>query len=349
MKSFLVFAAFGLAYGFVLQRSGFCFARAGFELFLLRGREAVNGVLAGLIVGTAGFGIVAWVRAQAGADPSAHLLIIPVGPGTVVGGLLFGLGMTLAGMCVAGTLLRLGEGYLLAWATLGGIVIGAALDPMRTPIGRLLGHRSSAMWLGQWIGAPLGSLLTIACLIAMWLLLSRSAGGSARPAQRRGPRAMLQGLAAPAVIGGATLGLLNTVQMAAAAPWTVSYPLALLSSGVSSQTVRYAVPLVALDAGIVLGALISTAAAEGVRVHVPQRKRDLAVALAGGLLMGWGIRLAGTCNIGGIFSALPSLSVSAWLFLPAVLVGAWVGTLVLRSEGLLLRRVAKVVCRRWLD
>jgi uncharacterized membrane protein YedE/YeeE len=341
MKPLLLFAAFGLAYGFVLQRSGFCFAKAGFELFLLRGREAVNGVLAGLIVGTVGFGIVAWARAQAGANPGAHLLIIPVGPGTVVGGLLFGLGMTLAGMCVAGTLLRLGEGYLLAWATLGGIVIGAALDPMRTPIGRLLGHRSSALWLGQWIGAPLGSLLTVACLIAMWVLLARRGGSAIRPASRplAAPSANtlgdrrgspLQHLP-PAVMGGALLGLLNTVQMAVRTPWTVSYPLALLSSGASSQTVRYAVPLVVLDAGIVLGALISAAVGEGVRLRAPQRKKDLAIALAGGLLMGWGIRLAGTCNIGGIFSALPSLSVSAWLFLPAVLAGAWVGT--------------KVVCR----
>jgi hypothetical protein len=327
MKSPLLFALFGLAYGAVLQRSGFCFARAGFEYALLRSRDAINGVLAGLIVGTAGFGLVMWARPAGPGHPGPHLVVLPLGPGTVVGGVLFGLGMSLAGMCVAGTLVRLGEGYAIAWATLAGIVIGAALDPLRTAIARVLQNRWFGVWLGHWLTAPGASLFTLVFLIVIWLSLARRRGK--KPGDRRESPLHIP---AP-VVGGLLLGLLNTLQMALVAPWTVSYPLALVWSGTSSETLRWAIPLAALDVGIVAGALVSGAAGDGVRLRVPRRRKDVLLAVLGGLLMGWGVRLAGSCNIGGIFSALPSLSLSAWLFLPAVVVGARAGArLVQRLE-----------------
>ena len=133
------------------------------------------------------------------------------------------------------------------------------------------------------------------------------------------------------------LGLLNTAQMAAVTPWSVGYPLALVpslsSGGASESAVRAALPLLILDCFLVLGALASGAFAGGVRLRWPRRSREMVTALAGGVLMGCGIQTAFGCNIGGIFSAIPSLSLSGWLYLPAMLFGAWVGTKVVSRIG----------------
>src|SRR6185295_12279296 len=57
--------------------------------------------------------------------PGAH--VIPFGLHLVVGGLLFGVGMVVAGGCVSGTLYRIGEGYVASWASLLGILLGLSL------------------------------------------------------------------------------------------------------------------------------------------------------------------------------------------------------------------------------
>ena len=48
--------------------------------------------------------------------------------------------------------------------------------------------------------------------------------------------------------------------------------------------------------------------------------------MLGGLLMGYGARLAGGCNIGALFSGVASLSLSGWVFAAFLLIGAWIGS-----------------------
>ncbi len=328
----LVFGVFGLAYGAVLQRSGFCFARTGFELFLLRQREAVNGVLAGLLTATAGFAVVSALHARA----TDHLLIIPIGLGTAVGGVLFGLGMTLAGMCASGTLHRMGEGYATAWIALVGIIAGAALDPFRTFLPRAWQVPVPGKWLGQSTGPLVAGLLTIVVLGLLWAGLNGKLTGK-RGREEDVVTDIAPPRVPPQVVGGVVLGLLNTAQMAIAQPWTVGYPLSLigpaLSRTITWHAVAVALPPLVLNGGIVLGSLLSCARCEGLRWRRPRRVGQVVQALAGGVLMGWGTQLARGCTIGGAFSAIPSLSLSGWIFLPALMLGAWAGTQVVRRVG----------------
>ncbi len=320
MTPLLIFALFGLAYGIVLQRSGFCFARVGYELFLLRTREAVTGVLAAFATATIGFAIIAALRAHAGLDPTGHLLLIPFGWGTVVGGVLFGLGLTLAGMCAVGTLLRIGEGYVVAWVSLLGLLVGAALDPFRWFVPERWKIQCQGLWLGGAVGLPAAAALTVLIVMLCWYLTARHQDGRRADFS---PRALL----VLPVIGGLLLGLVNTLQAAYAGPWTVAYPLALVAG---SSTIAAARPLLVLNAALVLGAFVSAALGQRYRLKWPRRKQEVLVTLAGGVLMGWGIQLARGCSIGGGFSALASLSLSAWLFLPGVLLGAFLGVQVTR-------------------
>jgi hypothetical protein len=329
VESLTIFAAFGLAYGIVLQRSGFCFARAGFEMFLLRSRDAFNGIMAGLVVATAGFTAVAAVRGALGLEPASHLLALPVGAGTLFGGILFGIGMTLAGMCAAGTLQRLGEGYVIAWFTLVGAIAGAALDPFSAFIPqRWVLQLPRGLWLGSGVGVIGGGMAGVAALLLIWRGVARFQDGG-RQGKRRAPMMSFT----PAVIGGALLGLINTVQAAVATPWTVSYPLALVPAAMShalgATAMHRAAPYIALDLGLILGSLISSAR-DGVHVKAPRHFREVATALTGGVLMAWGVQLAKGCSIGGVFSAVPSLSIGGWLFFPSLFLGAWIGNQVIR-------------------
>ncbi|MBZ0132386.1 MAG: YeeE/YedE family protein [Rhodocyclaceae bacterium] len=52
--------------------------------------------------------------------------------------------------------------------------------------------------------------------------------------------------------------------------------------------------------------------------------RSLAAAVLGGLLMGYGARIAFGCNI-GVFSGVASTSLHGWLWLAAALAGSWIG------------------------
>ncbi|AMP13630.1 sulfur transport family protein [Collimonas pratensis] len=68
-----------------------------------------------------------------------------------------------------------------------------------------------------------------------------------------------------------------------------------------------------MNVGIMLGALLAAALA-GKFVPVWRiRLRSLLAAIVGGLLMGYGARLAYGCNIGAYFSGIASASVHGWL------------------------------------
>ncbi|NIV29508.1 MAG: YeeE/YedE family protein, partial [Anaerolineae bacterium] len=67
-----VFWFFGLAFGFVLQRSRFCFASAFRDLFLLRHSRVMRGVIAGMLVATIGFATL-----MLNLVPNSYLGILP--------------------------------------------------------------------------------------------------------------------------------------------------------------------------------------------------------------------------------------------------------------------------------
>ncbi|MCK9485553.1 MAG: YeeE/YedE family protein [Dehalococcoidia bacterium] len=124
-----VFWAVGLGVGLVLQRSRLCFTSAFRDLFLLGQGRTARGIIVGLIVATLGFGMV---MATVIPNPGSGVLpadahILPLGPATVLGGLLFGFGMVIAGGCVSGALYRMGEGYLGSWVAIGGVMLGLYL------------------------------------------------------------------------------------------------------------------------------------------------------------------------------------------------------------------------------
>lgn len=78
--------------------------------------------------------------------------------------------------------------------------------------------------------------------------------------------------------------------------------------------------------GIIAGALFSTLIASGFKFKKIKSWKQVAAAVLGGLLMGYGARIAFGCNIGALYSGISSLSLSGWVYAAFIFLGAVVGS-----------------------
>jgi hypothetical protein len=80
------------------------------------------------------------------------------------------------------------------------------------------------------------------------------------------------------------------------------------------------------NAGIVAGALLAALLASQFRAKRLKSRRQVVAAVVGGLVMGIGARLAFGCNIGDMFTGLPSMSLHGWVFMVSIFLGAAAGS-----------------------
>ena len=277
--------------------------------------------------------------------------VSPVGVSVVVGAFLFGVGMQLGGGCASGTLYSAGGGNTRMLVTLAafiaGSVIGTAHMPWWTalPATRPL---SLMTMLGVWTGLAV-SLAAFALVTVATLAVERRTHGrvTGAAAARRGWRRVLQG-PWPLVAGGAALALVNiTTLTISGRPWSVTGAFALwgakiaMTMGIEVARWPYwtapaqAASLKAsvlgdvgsvMNAGIMVGALTAAAAARRFAPAWRVPLRSLAAAIVGGLMLGYGARIAYGCNIGAYFSGIASGSVHGWVWLPSAFAGNILGT-----------------------
>ena len=111
---------FGFAYGVLMQYGRYCFASAWRDLVAIGVTRMWTGILIGLVTFSLALAILA-TKQMTTYHPG------PLGLNELIGGLLFGLGMTLAGGCASGTLYKTGEGNGTSWLALFGIVFSQAI------------------------------------------------------------------------------------------------------------------------------------------------------------------------------------------------------------------------------
>jgi len=104
----------GFAIGFILHRSRLCFARAFREPFVTGEGEMTKAVMLALAIGLP---LAALLFQKKIIDP---YVAIPATfwIGSLLGGLIFGIGMVFAGGCASGSLWRMGEGHLKLWVAM---------------------------------------------------------------------------------------------------------------------------------------------------------------------------------------------------------------------------------------
>ena len=162
-----VFLLFGVVFGVVFQRSRFCLVRAFREPFMTGDAEHTRAAALALAVSTLGFAILKFADLKDKGD-----WVFPgAGVGALVGGTLFGVGMTVAGGCGAGSIWRAGEGQVKLWAALVTFALGASLTRLALVQAGALGKLGWAVFLPSVLGWGAALLLTLAVLVA-WALLA---------------------------------------------------------------------------------------------------------------------------------------------------------------------------------
>ncbi|MCK5785895.1 MAG: YeeE/YedE family protein [Candidatus Sabulitectum sp.] len=113
------YAAIGLFFGFVCQRSRFCLVRALREPFTSGDSKPAVGAIAGILVAMFGFTVIKFMGIRGDMLWVWPHFWLPA----IIGGIIFGVGMTISGGCIVGSLWRAGEGHIKLYFAL----IGAAL------------------------------------------------------------------------------------------------------------------------------------------------------------------------------------------------------------------------------
>ena len=122
----LLYVMLGTIFGFILSRSGAADYNYIQAMFLLRNFQ-LYGII-GTAVAITAPGI--WLIKRYGRTALGRPIAIELKPrhrGNIVGGLLFGIGWSMAGMCPGPIFVNIGEGKIYALAALAGALAGAGL------------------------------------------------------------------------------------------------------------------------------------------------------------------------------------------------------------------------------
>ncbi|MQT86427.1 YeeE/YedE family protein [Pseudomonas sp. FSL R10-2964] len=278
-------------------------------------------------------------------------LVAPIGVSVVFGAFIFGIGMQLGGGCASGTLFTVGGGNARMLVTLLFFICGSLIATQHVDWWFALPAFPATSIVKSFgvVPALLLSLAVFAIIAAVTVRLEKSRHASLEAgvtSEHQGLRRFLRG-PWPLVWGAIGLALLNYATPALAGrPWGITSAFALWGAKAASglgvdvgswgfwQMPGNAKALAApvweditsvMDIGIVLGALLAAGLAGRFAPSLKIPPRSLLAAVIGGLLLGYGSRLAYGCNIGAYFSGIASGSLHGWVWLVAAFIGNTVG------------------------
>lgn len=348
-------AVAGLVAGFVMHRSDFCVTAMFRDLFLVRDFFLLRMLVLLVVVS-----MVAFELGRAGGllAPYPFPLLGPGSLATLIGGVLFGIGMVLAGGCVVGTLYKLGAGSVVSAVAFVGLLAGSALyaewHPWWSAFARATAFGPATTLPQAFDVAPALLTLPLAALGALYLYRCQRRGLLTRPAYAAGHIAPWQAAVILSAVGfvswlligmplgittsyaklGATLEALIWPEHVAGLAYfqaqglhyTPPFADAAVRGGAGPQLDAIAAIQYPLIVGIILGAAVSALLVKEWRLHWRIPPRHYASALLGGMLLGAAARMVPGCNLWHLWGGVPILAVQSLLFLLGILPGAWLGS-----------------------
>ena len=303
MRDALLGVAAGLAAGVVMTRAGLCFNRAVRQAAFERSPR----LLRAFAIAVAAQLLLLPVLVAAGVDPLARsaeaggLPLLPVAQ--VVGGLLFGAGMVLAGGCVTGMLWKAGAGAMALAIAIAGFAAGELLirGPGESVIADLDGaSRPRERALTGLLDVAYEPLALVLGVVAFVALLRRRRDG---------------------VIPGVALGIVAAGAWIAADAAGYGYGLGFVGAAEGTRGAIEAGHQLPFPLWLAAGVVLGGAVAGRRRLRMPDGPRA-ARAAAGGMLMGIGGSLAHGCNIGHGLTGVPLLSLGSALAIACMAAGA---------------------------
>jgi hypothetical protein len=342
----------GMLLGRIFFRGDFCMAGILRDVFLFGDRTLLKALFLAVIL-TMFLFILGRYSGLLAVEPPPTF-----GPPSLtglLGGLLFGIGMVLAGGCVVSTLYKMAGGNLAHGLAFVGIIVGsllyAEMQPLVKAAERLASLGTDVTFFQVWPRAGQG---------AVWLLTG-GAGLIFLRWRRQGKwqvNAGCQSYMQPWRVAVA-LAVLN-LAIYFFSGWPMGISTAYAKLGAWAETLFFAEhvaqlayfnqPSVVVEVagrtltggagpridlifqtelmlmlGIFSGAFLTAVRLGEFKVYgLPPLRQGLAT-FGGGLLIALGARIANGCNIKHVLGGLPLLSLQSLLFVGGMLVGAWLG------------------------
>lgn len=370
---YLVGLALGATAGFVMHRSDYCIAGMFRDFFLFRKTFLLRNLALQLALT-----VVLFEAARlAGLLPLYPFpLLAQPSLANLIGGLLFGVGMVLAGGCVVGTLYKLGGGSVLSLVAFIGLIFGSGLyaemHPWWTTIIRQTTILAPSRTLPQLLG--LSPTLLVLAVTGASLPLFHKWGRKkrlVRPFPMVGYLQPWKTAVILALIGfcsyvlvGMPLGITTTYAKMAAMleglvmpehlaanlffqskPLQVVHPLSHnLLEGWNGPQIDYLWALqFPVIGGIVLGSATSALLRREFQPHWRIPPYQYLLTLVGGTILGLSSRMVPGCNVWHLMGGVPIFALSSLLFAAGMIPGAWVGGKII--SAILIKQTRRTVPR----
>lgn len=349
----------GAAFGATAQRTNFCTMGAISDIVFMQDWNRFRAwmlAIAVAILGSQGLHLLGYID----LNKSIYLTTNFGWAGAIVGGLLFGFGMTMTGGCGNKTLVRLGAGNLkslvvaivlgiFAYMTLRGL-IGIGRVQMETALNVNLATTKLAAqgvpdMAAKLTGAALPTVRTAVAIAVAGLLL----WFCFKSAEFRGSAANIASglILGVLVVGGwAITGIvgkdefdptpLSSVTFVAPVGESVQYLMTF-----TGATINFGIATVG---GVIVGSFLMAKATGEFRMESFADANDLARHLIGGAIMGVGGVMALGCTIGQGMTGVSTLALGSFLALGSIILGGVLGMKYL-EEGTLSGALRAVFAR----
>ncbi|MCP8616268.1 YeeE/YedE family protein [Salirhabdus salicampi] len=356
---FILASIFGFLYGFLLQKADFCFTASIRDWISVRDSRIGKGVLVLIATALVGWGLVLTL----GLATVEKLWTVPVGFSNLIGGVLFGIGMTIAGSCASGALYRAGMGYIQFWIVIACMMIGnilfafiynpwaqSAIEPLLvTDQGYSLYQLNLPFLL-----LPLlivGIMLLLAVRQFGWKGIASGIKDSIQDVKGNPFTKSHWDIRFVAVL----IGIIATVQFVVMSSLSITGPETRIASVLLSfvfgedfilqntylngMFADFPVigigPEETLIIFMIFGAFVSALLSKSFKIRKPKASR-LPYAIGGGLLMGVASRIAPGCNIANIIPGVGGMSLSSIIVIFGMVIGVFIATAYIFKMPLLL-------------
>ena len=349
----------GLALGATLLYARFGFTSAFRRLVSVGNVQGLQAHMLMFAVSTTLFAIILSTGFSfTGMTPAGY--VSPVGIPVIFGAFLFGIGMQLGNGCASGTLYNLGGGsssmvlsllFFIAGSTLGAYHLNFWMQETPTLPAISLATSTGLGYFGAW------AIQIVLFAVIYWITIQiakKKNPPMMKPlATTTGWRKVLRG-SWPLFVAAIVLALLNALTLTVrGTPWGITSAFALWGgkflntvgvdvaswgyfTGPTGEALKNSVladSTSVLNFGIILGAFIA-ASFQGTFKPKKIKPGIAGASILGGLLMGYGSRLAFGCNIGAYFSRNSSFSLHGWVWAIMALLGTFVAIFIRPLFGL---------------
>ncbi len=338
----------GLIFGAVVQRTNFCTMGSISDLVLMGDGRRFRAWVLAIAVAIIGTQILSF-GGIVNIDKSIYLTANFGWLGAIIGGLMFGFGMTQAGGCASRTLVRLGAGNLkslmvtlvlgiVAYTTLRGLLALVRLQIEATNID-LTAHGLANQNLGEMAGAAIGHSTGTARAIAAAVLALAFLIYCFKDAEfRKSPANIVAGL----VIGLCALGGWYVTGVLAADEFNPTQLSSITFVAPVGQSIQYVMTFtgatinfgIALVGGVILGSFLMAIGTGEFRVESFVDSNDFLRHIVGASLMGAGGVMALGCTIGQGITGMSTLALGSLIAWLSILAGGYLGVKYL-EEGTL--------------